>query len=75
MHPQRKNTERRGNDGRMESEENQNTGFPRFPPPLEIAPAIPTFPPRLRLSAPLKTQTERSSPRLILYPKFRLILR
>jgi hypothetical protein len=30
----------------MESEENQKQVFPPFPPPLEIAAAISTFPPR-----------------------------
>lgn len=37
-----------------------NPGFPRFPQPLEIAGAIPTFPPPRRRSLIHKSQTERS---------------
>ena len=52
--------ERRGNDGRMESEENQKQVSLPFPPPLEIAGAIPTFPPRRPLFLYSKSKPERS---------------
>jgi hypothetical protein len=54
-------------------------GFPPFPPPLEIAAAIPTFPPRRQLVSVSKlkdkTKTERSFPLPATFLQFRLILR
>jgi len=54
-------------------------GFPPFPPPLEIAAAIPTFPPRRRLVSVSKpkteNKTERSFPLPATFLQFRLILR
>ena len=43
----------------MENEENQEQVFRRFPPSLEIAAAIPTFPPRLRLPSFSQNQIKK----------------
>jgi len=39
-----------GNAGRWKARKIQKAGFPAFPPPLEIAAAIPTFPHARRLA-------------------------
>lgn len=72
----RTNPERHGNDGRVEREENQGRVSPLFPPPLEIAGAISTFPPRQRPFTLLSKPKTKGAPRYLpCPPQFRLILR
>jgi hypothetical protein len=52
------------NDGRMESRGKPNQVSHGFPPALEIAGAIPTFPTARRLLDSFEKQKERSDPRL-----------
>jgi hypothetical protein len=56
-----KQKQSRGNDSLWKAWENDETVFPPFPQPLEIAAAIPTLPPpRLRESISLKTRQTKS---------------
>jgi hypothetical protein len=63
--------------GRMGKGGKPKTGFPPFSTaPLEIAVAIPTFPPApATVALSIRTETERSSPLPITFLEFRLILR
>ncbi len=60
------NTKSYGNDGRVENEENQTQVSLRFPQPLEIAGAIPTFPQLLLRVEKWKTKSR--------FPTFPLVV-